>query len=44
VSRNKIISTLIFLALVAAAAAGYALLPKRYRVGQRLNQTNVFSE
>lgn len=41
-TRNRIIFTLILLALVAAVAGGYALLPKRYSVGQRLNRTSVF--
>jgi hypothetical protein len=42
VTRNRIIGILIFLALVATAAGGYALLPKQYRLGQRLNQTIIF--
>ena len=41
-TRNRIIGILIFLALVATAAGGYALLPKQYRLGQRLNQTIIF--
>ena len=41
-SRIKIIFVLTFLALLAATVGGYALLPKQYRWGQRLNQTIVF--
>ena len=41
-NRNRIIFTLIFLGLVAAAVGGYVLMPKQYRLGERLNQTIVF--
>jgi hypothetical protein len=42
VNRNRIIALLIFVGLVAAAVAGYALIPRQYRLGQRLNQTLIF--
>jgi hypothetical protein len=41
-SRQKAISILVVLALIAVAVAGLTLLPKRYTVGQRLSQTTVF--
>jgi len=41
VSR-KLIFALVLLCLVTGAVAGYALLPKRYTQGERLNQTNIF--
>jgi len=41
-SRQKAISILVVLALIAVAVAGLTRLPKRYTVGQRLSQTTVF--
>ena len=41
-TRNRLILALILVGLVAAAVGGYALLPKQYKLGQRLNQTMVF--
>jgi hypothetical protein len=42
VIRNRIIVLLIVLGLVAAAVGAYVLLPRQYRLGQRLNQTVIF--
>lgn len=41
-TRNRIVVVLIFLGLIAAAVGGYAILPKQYGMGQRLNQTLIF--
>ena len=41
-NRNRIIVLLIFVVLVAAMVAGYALMPRQYHLGQRLNQTLIF--
>src|SRR5260370_24154689 len=42
VTRNRIIFTLVLVGLVAAVVGGFVLLPKQYRLGQRLNQTIIF--
>jgi hypothetical protein len=42
VSRNKAISILVVLALLGGAIAAYYFLPKRYSLGERLAQTEVF--
>jgi hypothetical protein len=42
VTRNRIIVFLIFVGLAAVAVGGYALMPRQYRLGQRLNQTVIF--
>lgn len=41
-TRNRIIFTLILVGLVAALVGGFVLLPKQYRLGERLNQTIIF--
>jgi hypothetical protein len=41
-SRNKAISMLAALVLIAGAIATYSLLPKRYSLGERLAQTDIF--
>jgi len=41
-SRTKVWILVAILALFAGAIAAYSALPKRYSVGERLSQTNVF--
>lgn len=41
-TRHRIIIFLIFVGLLSAAVGAYVLLPRQYRLGQRLNQTVVF--
>lgn len=41
-TRKKAISLLVFLVLIAGAIGTYTLLPKRYSLGERLNQTDIF--
>jgi hypothetical protein len=41
-TRNKAISMLVALVLIAGAIAAYSLLPKRYSLGERLAQTDIF--
>lgn len=41
-SRTKVWILVAILALFAGCVAGYSALPKRYAIGERLTQTNVF--
>src|SRR5260370_28698667 len=41
-TRKKAISILIILVLIGGAICAYSLLPKRYTIGERLAQTDVF--
>jgi hypothetical protein len=41
-SHRKIIVALAFLSLIVSIIGAYSALPKRYSLGERLVQTNIF--